>query len=64
MAILLLLVAGAGTVYAAANLRGYGVLWAYVVCDNTGNLCSHTGWLALVIASAATMYVVRKEWAS
>jgi len=64
MAVLLLLVAGAGTVFAAANLRGYGVSWAYSVCDNTANLCSHSSWLALVITGAAALYVIRKEWAS
>jgi len=63
MAILFLLIAAAGTVFAAAYLRGYGVYWAYSVCTNAGDLCNHSNWMVAIIVGAAALYMVKEEWA-
>jgi hypothetical protein len=61
MALLLLLVAGAGTIYAAAYLRRYGVYWAYSVCSSAGDLCNHTNWVVVIMLAAIALYVFRQE---
>ena len=43
----LTLLMGAGTIFAAANLRGYGVYWAQAVCADAGNLCDHSWYFVI-----------------
>ena len=58
MALFLLLLAG--SIFAAANLRGYGVYWAQSFCAETAGLCDHYYWVVAIIFCAATLLVIKE----
>ena len=62
MALILLL--AAGTIFAAANLRGYGVYWAQSVCADTGGLCDHSYWVVTILICAVAALLIKQELAT
>ena len=57
----LTLLMGAGTIFAAANLRGYGVYWAQAVCADAGNLCDHSWYFVIAGLCTTAALLIKQE---